>query len=104
MSTGCSGLMLTAVVHVVLELLRAVDDLHGAAAEDVGGPHEERVPDARGHVRGLSGRGGQPVLGAADAELLQQPAEAPPVLGEVDGLLRRPQDRDAGLCELRRRS
>ena len=86
-------------VHVVLELLGAVDDLHGAAAEHVRRPHEQRVADARGDLRGLGGRGREAVLGAADAELLEQAAEAPAVLGEVDGLLRRAQDGDAGLGE-----
>ena len=91
--------MLTAVCHVVLELLRAVDDLHGPAAEHVGRPHEQRVADACGDLGGLLGRRRQAVLRAADVELLEQAAEAPAVLGEVDGLLGRAQDGDAGLGE-----
>src|SRR5450830_1311881 len=83
--------------HVVLELGGAVDDLHGAAAEDVGRPHQQRVADPVGDRRRLRGRRRQPVLGTLDAELLEELPEAPAIFGQVDRLLRRAEDGDAGL-------
>ena len=45
--TGWSGDASAAVRTKRLELLVVVDDLHRAAAEHVGGPHDDRVPDLR---------------------------------------------------------
>ena len=59
----------TAFVHVAVERLVVVDDLHRAAAEHVARPHEHRVADAARDLDGLADGRGDAVLGLAQAEL-----------------------------------
>ena len=73
-----------------------VADPHRAAAEHVRRAHEHRVADAvrdRGRLR--AGARDPPVR-AADAEVGEQLPEALAVLGEVDRVERRAEDREAG--------
>ncbi len=61
-----------------------VGDLHGAAAEHVGRPHQHREADAVGHTaRGLHRLRRAP-LGVRHLQLAQQLAKAHPVLGQVN--------------------
>ena len=81
-----------------------VDDLHAAATEDVGGPHEDRVADLAGDLHGLVRAEGRPVLGRVEPGLVEDTAEVAPVLREVDGLGRGADDRDARGLELPRQA
>ena len=85
--------------HRGLDVRFAVTDAHRAAAEDVGGADEHRVADAVGDLDRLLGRLGHPPLRAAHAEALGEPAEALAVLGEVDGVERRPEDLESGALD-----
>ncbi len=55
-------------VHEVPEALGVVDDLHGTAAQDVGGPHQDGIADPRGYPDRLLGVHGRAVLGLAELE------------------------------------
>ena len=82
-------------LQVVRERLAGVTDLHGAAAEHVARAHQQRVADVvRGAERLARGRGGG-IRRAVQPQLVQQRPEAGPVLGEVDRLDRRPEQRHA---------
>ena len=81
------------------DVLRPVADAHRAAAEHVRGPDEHRVADPLGELDRLLGLLDDPPLRAADAEPLEQRAEALAVLGEVDRVERRAHDPVARLLE-----
>ncbi len=82
------------------ELGVVADDLHGAAAEHVAGADHQRVADAGGDGLGLLGRAGDAVGGlAAGRGRCEQLLEALAVLGEVDGVGRGAEDRDAGVVQ-----
>ena len=84
-------------LQVAVQRLAGVTDLHRAPAEHVRGTHQERVAHLlRGGER-LLGRGGGGVGRALEAQLVQDRAEAGPVLGQVDRLDRRAQQRHAGV-------
>ena len=106
-STGWSGEASAAVRDEALELLVVVDDLHRAAAEHVGGPHDDRVPDLRRDRAGLLHRARLAVRRRGDLELVQDLGELPAVLGQVDRVRRGAEDREALVledpCELQRR-
>ncbi len=76
-------------------------DLHGAAAEHVGRPDDDRIADAVGDGARFAGRAGDAAVGLLQAELLDQLLEAVAVLGEVDGVGRGAEDRHAGLFQRR---
>ncbi len=67
------------------------DDLHGPAAQDVGGPHQHRVADLVGDLQGLLHAGGGAVGRLLELQFGQQLLEELAVLGPVDG--RRPRSR-----------
>ena len=83
--------------QVVLEALARVDDLHRPAAEHVGGPHEQREADLLAALEGLGDRAGGRVRRRLIAEPLEQRAEAPAILGQVDRLDARAEQRHARL-------
>ena len=87
-------------VDVTAQLGARVDDLHGAPAQHIRGAHEARIADAIADLEGLVAGAGDTVGGAADGKLVEQLAEPPAVLGQVDGVLGRTQDGDAGSLEL----
>jgi hypothetical protein len=73
-------------------LVGRVADAHRAAAEDVRRADEHRVADPLGDLDRLVRRGGDPPLRRAEP-VRPQPGEALAVLGEVDGVERRAEDR-----------
>ena len=87
-------------LQVGVEILGRVADLHRPAAEHVGGPDQEREADLFGDHRRLLGRERRAVGRVLDAELAQQGAEAAAVLGEVDRVDGRAEQRDPGLLEV----
>ena len=86
-------------LHVVLEIRLVVHDLHGAPAQHVGRPHQHRVADGVRDPRGLleGARGGAGRL--REPEPVEEIREAAAVLGAVDGVGRRAQDRHARALE-----
>ncbi len=82
--------------HVVLERVRRVTDLHGPAAEHVGRTHQQRVAHLLRRLQHRVVAGGG-VRRAAQPELVEQRAEARPVLGQVDRVHRRPEQRYPGV-------
>src|SRR5699024_2836840 len=84
---------------VVDQLVGVVHDLHAAAAEHIGGPHQYRVPDPGSDTAGLVQRLRRAELGGVQARLQQHLAEMPTVLGRIDRLRGRPPDRQAGRFE-----
>ena len=86
-------------LEVVAQGMLIVDDLHGPAAEDERRTHQYRVPDALGHRDGVVDAGGGAVLRLPNAELADDRLEALPVLGDVDGVGRRPEDAHPGVRE-----
>ena len=92
------------VRHRGTDVVRPVADTHRAPAEDVRRPHEHGVPDALCDRDCLLLVLDDPPLRAADAQLLEQGAEALAVLGQVDRLVRRAEDAVAGMLERRARA
>ena len=72
-----------------------VHDLHAASAENVGRTHQHRVADSRGDLTSSVERRRGAVLRCRQSGFVEHLAEFAPVLGEVDGLGRRSDDRDA---------
>ena len=83
------------VVHVADQRRLVVADPHGAPAQHVARPHHHRVADRLRRRARFGQRSGRAVLGLADALFAQQRAEAAAILGQVDGVGRRPQDAHA---------
>ena len=86
-------------LHVAVERVAVVDDLHGPAAEHVGRAQQHRVADPVGHGLRLGERMGDAVGGLAQLELMQELLEALAVLGQVDGVGRGPEDGDVRRLE-----
>ncbi len=72
------------VAHVVAEFVVAVDDLHGASAEDEAGADEDGIADLRGGVDGFVLVGGGAVGRLVEAELVEHLLEKFAVLGALD--------------------
>ena len=72
------------VAHVVAQLVVAVDDLHGAAAEHEAGADEHGIADLRGGGDGFVLVGGDAVGRLVEAELVQHLLEKFAVLGALD--------------------
>ena len=85
--------------QVIVERGLIVDDRHRAAAEHVGRAHHQRQAEIGGDQPRLFDGIGDAVLGLLEAELVEQPLEAVAVLGEVDRIDRRAEDRRAGLLD-----
>ena len=81
------------------QALAVAHDLHGAPAEHIGRAHQHRIADALGDRHRLLDRTAGAVRRLAQAEALEQFLEAPAVLGEVDGVGRGADDRDARRLE-----
>ena len=79
--------------------LGVVADDHLATAEHVRRTDEDRVADPLGHADRLRLRARHPPRRHLDAEVAAEGAEPLAVLGEVDGIERRPQDPEAGLLD-----
>ena len=102
MRIGLLGRRLDGLLHVALEHLVVVDDLHGPAAEHEGRPHQDGVPDPVGDLEGVLVVRGRPVRRLAQPAALDEVLEAPAVAREVDGVGRRPDDRRAGQLQVAR--
>ena len=85
--------------EIVGQVLLVVHHHHGPAAQHVAGPHDDRIPDAGGHLFGLGQLGHGAVGGLAQVQLLQQRLEAFAVLGAVDGVGAGAQDGNPGPLE-----
>ena len=70
--------------QIIVEGRLVVHDRHGAAAQHIGGAHDERQPEFAGHQPRLLDRIGDAVLRLFQSELVEQPLEAVAVFGEVD--------------------
>src|SRR6185436_13771301 len=81
------------------DVVRRVTDPHLPPAEDVRGTDQDRIADPLGDGAGLLRITRDPPLRAANAEPVEQCREPLPVLGEVDGVERRAEDREAGSLE-----
>ncbi len=90
------------LAHVAGEFGVAVDDHHGAAAEDEGRADEHRVADALGDDEGFLLVGGGAGFGLLEVELVEQGGEELAVLGQFDGLRRGADDGDAVAFEIGR--
>ena len=80
-------------LDVVGEHRLVVDDLHASPTQHVRRPHEHRVADLGSDRTGLLGAAGQPVPGHRQSGLVQHLSERPALLGQVDRLRGRPQQR-----------
>ena len=74
------------VMHVALEVMGVVDDLHGPAAQDVGGAHHQGKADGLRRDEGLRLAARRGVGRLAQAQVVDQSLETLPVLGQVDGV------------------
>ena len=84
-------------MEIVVETLGVVDDLHTAAAEHVAGAHQDRIANALGdRARLLVAQSGA-VRRCGQTGTLKNDPEGLTVLGGVDRLGTRPQDRHPGL-------
>ena len=77
------------------ELRIVMDDLHGPAAEHIGGADDERKTELACDGDRLLGRAGNAAFGLAKPQPIDQRLEPVAVLGEVDGVRRRAEDRHA---------
>ena len=91
-----SGLTAGAL-EVVVQSLGVIDDLHTAPAQHIAGAHQDRVANAPGDRSGLLIAQGGAVRRCGQPGALEDDAEGLAVLGGVDGLRARPQDRNPGL-------
>ena len=82
--------------HVARELLGRVHDFHGAPAEDVARPHDDREADLLGDGESVLGASRDAAARAVEAELGEQLVEALAVLGTVDGIGSGAEDAHAG--------
>ena len=80
--------------HVAPQLLAVADDLHRPAAEDVGRTHEDRIAAALRDRLRLLDRRRRAAHRLRDADRVQRARERAPVLGEIDRLDARAEDRD----------
>jgi hypothetical protein len=87
------------VARVALQRLAIVEYLHGAAAQHVGRPDDDRVADLLGDGDGLFLRRRRAVVGLAQLQLVDQLLEALAILGEIDGVGRGAEDGNARRLE-----
>ena len=97
MRTGRSSLTTVAASELAREVVGPVAEVDGEAADDEGGPDDDRVADPVGDRDGLLERGRDAAGRLRDAEPLDHRREAGALLGPVDGL-----DADAGQGHARR--
>ena len=85
------------------EVLRRVAEVDGQAADDERRPHDHRVADPLGEGQCLLDAVGHPAFRLRDAEPIQQRGEPGPLLGLVDRLEVRAEQRHATGGQRRRR-
>ncbi len=86
-------------IDVVPQLVFAVHDLHRAAAEHVGRPHDQRVADLLGHRDGFLDVARRAIRRLLELQPIDELLKALAVLGEVDRVRRRADDRHAGFLQ-----
>ena len=84
---------------VAIQLFVVADDLHGPAAQHVGGPDHHRIADLMRPGEGLVPGAGDGVDRLGDVQPVQQLLEAFAVFGEVDGVRGGAEDWHAGVLE-----
>src|SRR3712207_3286542 len=89
---GVSWACARAGPEVEVEVIVVVDDLHPAPAEDVRGPHDDRIPELARHLPRLLGCRCGPKPGVRDAELRKEPSEPGAVFRKVYGVGRGAED------------
>jgi hypothetical protein len=72
--------------HVVPQRCAVVDDLHGSAAEHIGGSHQHRITQPFGDSEGLVVGAGDAVVGLLDREPFDQSGKPLAVLGQIDAV------------------
>ena len=72
--------------HVAQELRFPIDNLHGAATEDIGRSHHHGVRDLRGHADGFFHRSGHATRRLLETQPREQVPEALSILGQIDGI------------------
>ena len=85
--------------EIIVERGLIVDDRHRPPAQDIGGAHHQRQAEIRGDKSRLFNGIGDPVLGLLQAQFVKQALEPVAVLGKVDRIDRRAQDRRARLFD-----
>ena len=87
-------------MDVIFQLRLRIDDLHRTPAKDVGRPHQHGVANILGNLNGFVTAARNAVFGLLELQLVDQRGKAFPVLGQIDGVGRCAQNRDA--CRLKR--
>ena len=72
--------------HELPQGLRVVDDLHGPATQDIGGPDENRIADLLGRHDGLLGVHRRVVARLVEIQAVHDLLEPLPVFRPVDGV------------------
>ena len=88
--------------HVAFQGVLAVGNLHRPPPEHVARAHHDRVADARGYLLRFRDRPAGPVRRLAKPQLVEERPEPLEILGLVDCVGRRADDRDPGPLERRR--
>ena len=91
-------------IDVVPQLVFAVHDLHRAAAEHVGRPYDERVTDLLRHGDGFLDVARRAIRRLLELQSSDELLKALAVLGEVDRVRRRADDRHARFLQARARA
>ena len=87
------------IEQIGLQLAFRMDDLHGAATQNVGWANDQREADFGGDEASLFDRVGDAVVRLRQIELHQQLLEAVAVFGKVDHVWRGAEDRNAVLFQ-----
>ncbi len=87
------------VEQIVLQAPLVMDDLHGAATQNVGRTHDQREAEIGCDQARLFDRIGDAVLWLIEVELDEKLLEAVAVFGKVDGVRRSAEDRNACLFQ-----
>ncbi len=90
------------VGHVVFQRLAVVDDLHGAAAQNIRGPDQHRIAQPLGDPESFIEGTGDAVVGLLDAQLRDQRGKTLAVFGQIDAIGRSADDRHAGALQRQR--
>ncbi len=74
------------ILHVTAQAGNIVDNLHGPAAQNIGGADNQRITNVDGGCFGFLKRADNGVCRLLQVQFLQQLLEPLTVLGEVDGV------------------
>ena len=85
------------LAHIASQARLVIHQFHGPAAQDIGGTDQHRIGDGLGNGHGFLNRPGRAVGRLPEAKLFEQQLEPFAVLGPVNGIRRRAQNRHPGL-------